>query len=86
MTSKRAKSSSPRRAPVAPPESPSLGEADLEPRWVVPLGLAWLVVFCLFFYSFELPNNREDWSRIEIWMRLPQLLPLRQVFEAPWRN
>ena len=83
MTSKRVKSSSPRRAP---PESPSLGEADLEPRWVVPLGLAWLVVFCLFFYSFELPNNRDDWSRIEIWMRLPQLLPLRQVFEAPWRN
>jgi hypothetical protein len=50
------------------------------------LGLAWLVGFCLYFYSFELPNNREEWSRPLIWIRLPELLSISALFSAPWGN
>jgi hypothetical protein len=85
VIAKRVKSSSPRRAPVAALPASVDADANFEPRWVVALGLAWLVVFCLFFYSFDLPNNA-DWSRILIWLRLPELLPLRDIFTAPWQN
>jgi hypothetical protein len=85
VTAKRVKSSLPRRAPVGPSESPDTVEGDFEPRWVVPLGLAWLVVFCLFFYSFDLPNNSE-WSRFLIWFKLPALLPIGELFTTRWLN
>jgi hypothetical protein len=85
VTAKRVKSSSPRRAPAAPREAPLELDGDFEPRWVVPLGLAWLIVFCLFFYSFDLPNNAE-WNRIAIWLKLPELLSLGGLFRAPWAN
>jgi hypothetical protein len=85
VTAKRAKSSSPRRAPVEALPASLDADADFEPWWVVVLGLAWLVVFCLFFYSFDLPNNAR-WSRIAIWLSLPDLLPLREIFTAPWQN
>jgi hypothetical protein len=85
VTAKRVKSSSPRRAPVSSLNPPTENETQFEPRWVVPLGLAWLVVFCLFFYSFDLPNN-SDWSRIAIWMKLPSLLSSLELFSAPWQN
>ncbi|HUE16863.1 MAG TPA: glycosyltransferase family 39 protein [Planctomycetaceae bacterium] len=49
------------------------------------LGLLWLVGFCIFFYSFGLPNN-EPLSRAAIWIELPDLLPLSEMFSAPWRN
>jgi hypothetical protein len=85
VTAKRAKSSSPRRAPVAARSASIDLDADFEPWWVVALGLAWLVVFCLFFYSFDLPNNAE-WSRIAIWLSLPKSLPSSQIFSGPWQN
>ncbi len=85
MTAKRAKSSSPRRAPVAARSASIDLDADFEPWWIVALGLAWLVVFCLFFYSFDLPNNA-TWSRIAIWLSLPKSLPSSQIFSGPWQN
>jgi hypothetical protein len=86
VTAKRVKSSAPRRssAPLVDPAS-SDEDSAFEPRWVVALGLAWMVVFCLFFYSFDLPNNA-PWSRIDIWLKLPELLPLSNLFTAPWQN
>jgi hypothetical protein len=86
VTAKRAKSSAPRRS-AAPLVDPATSDEDsaFEPRWVVALGLAWMVVFCLFFYSFDLPNN-PPWNRIDIWLKLPELLPLSNLFTAPWQN
>ena len=85
MSRKRVKLSSPPRAPgVALPTSRDT-DSEFEPRWVVGLGLAWLVVFCLFFYSFDLPNNAQ-WSRILIWLRLPELLSPSEMFRSPWTN
>jgi hypothetical protein len=85
VTAKRAKSSSPRRAPLAAQPASVDSDVDFEPWWIVGLGWAWLVVFCLFFYSFDLPNNAQ-WSRIAIWLRLPELLSLSQMFRSPWVN
>ncbi len=47
--------------------------ARRERLWLT-IALAWLLGFLLFFYSFELPNNRPT-TRFDIWMILPTLLP-----------
>jgi hypothetical protein len=44
-----------------------------------------MVVFCLFFYSFDLPNNA-DKNRILMWLGLPDSLPVAQFLRAPWQN
>ncbi len=84
MSPKRSKPSAAPRGPVATADAASGGVFD---RWWVPwAGLAWLVGFSFYFYSFELPNNRQDWSRPAIWVLLPELLPVRAFFSAPWGN
>jgi Dolichyl-phosphate-mannose-protein mannosyltransferase len=84
VTTKRAKTV----APLRPPERVIAREAvvpdDRGERIVLWLSLAWLVGFCLFFYSFTLPNNHV--SRFLILFSLPDLLPVSDVFRASWGN
>ena len=37
------------------------------------LACVWLIGFCVFFFSFTLPNN-PAWRRVDIWLELPELL------------
>ena len=57
---------------------------DESPRLFLWLGLAWLVGFSLFYYSFTLPNNHL--GRLEILFSLPDLLPLSALRSVQWGN
>jgi 4-amino-4-deoxy-L-arabinose transferase-like glycosyltransferase len=79
---------SPKKAPPPRAAARVLPEAEGREHELLAttvLGLLWLVGFCIFFYSFALPNN-EPLTRVAIWIELPDLLPLSEMFSAPWRN
>jgi hypothetical protein len=82
-----------RRKPLADPRP----AVDVRPGTVVTaddgrlsrraawLGLAWLIGFCLFFYSFELPNNA-PLTRMDVWLSVLDASLLEAPFRAPWGN
>jgi hypothetical protein len=88
MSAKRAKPvATPRRSETLVTPALATEEAEGEqPRWPIWLAVTWLVGFCLFFYSFALPNNREEWTRLGIWAQLPELLSASALFSARWGN
>ena len=55
-------------------------------NWRSWIGLLWLVVFCLWFYSFQLPNGRtatgETISRGDVWSGMTDIL-LENIFPTP---
>ena len=84
VTTKRPKS----RARCARPteRQPLEVTPDETPRLLLWLGLAWLVGFSLFYYSFTLPNDPNHIGRFEILYSLPQLLPFSAIGSARWSN
>ena len=83
MTTKRGKP----RAPLRAAEQTTAAREvtpDESPRLFLWLGLAWLVGFSLFYYSFTLPNNHL--GRLEILFMLPNLLPVSALGSAQWGN
>jgi len=88
VSAKRSKplSRAPQPAAVIEANASSAGsDAPHEPIWLTGIGLAWLVGFCLFFYSFPLPNNR-PLTRLDLWIALPDLFPVSQLFSINWSN
>ncbi len=84
MTTKRAKTAAAPRAPERVVYREATATEDRGSRIVLWLSLAWFFGFCLFFYSFTLPNNHV--SRFLILFSLPDLLPVSEVFRASWGN
>jgi Dolichyl-phosphate-mannose-protein mannosyltransferase len=84
VTTKRAKTAAPPRAPERAIQHEATANEDRGSRIVLWLSLAWAFGFCLFFYSFTLPNNHI--SRFVILFILPDLLPISEVVRAPWGN
>lgn len=90
MSAKRPKPLSRERAPqpsalIDANASSAASDTPREPFWLTGIGLAWLVGFCLFFYSFALPNNK-PWTRLDLWIALPDLFPVSQLVSAHWSN
>jgi hypothetical protein len=55
------------------------------PYWLIGLGAAWLIGFCIFFSCFDFPNN--PWlTRTAVWLDLPDLVSVSQIFSARWGN
>lgn len=53
--------------------------------WLIALGTFWLVGFCIFFSCFDFPNNQ--WlTRKAVWLDLPDLISVSQIFSARWGN
>ena len=70
--------SGPAARPTEPKRTPSAGEsvatADTTPHWKLAIAIVWLVGFCLYFYSFTLPNSNPPVARTTLWANLHILL------------
>jgi hypothetical protein len=86
VTTKRVKSIAPARAPGQVMADEKVGTGEQEPRLFLWLGLAWLVGFTLFFYSFTLPNDPAHVERFTILFSLPDLLPISAIWSTHWGN
>lgn len=47
---------------------------DTHRNWMIPLACAWLMLFAICFYQFDLPNSSPRVNRLRIWSELPVLL------------
>jgi Dolichyl-phosphate-mannose-protein mannosyltransferase len=83
VTTKRAKPRAPLRA-ADRAGAQDVTPEDESPRLFLWLGLAWLVGFSLYYYSFTLPNNHL--GRLEILFMLPSVLPVSALGSAQWGN
>ncbi|HET6326825.1 MAG TPA: glycosyltransferase family 39 protein [Planctomycetaceae bacterium] len=89
MSAKRSKPAvRPRQAETRPVEPVEVGVTDAAARpsyWLIGLGAVWLIGFCIFFSCFDFPNNQ--WlTRRAVWLDLPDLISVSQIFSARWSN